>query len=281
LSSEGSGALLRLAIRVDRDHAELVLAELLELAPSGIEEVDISDQVIEYAVYGAPGELPSLPDLEAAAGGALVQVSTSEVAGDWAQRWREFHRPLVLGDRLTVRPPWEPPGETELDVVIDPGQAFGTGAHATTRLCLELLLDSAGGGGAWGCGSCVDLGCGSGVLAIVAALLGYAPVRALDFDPLAVQATAANAAVNGVAVDVRRFDLRAEQAPDADLVLANVLAGPLLAWAGLQERLPARLILSGLLTGETDRVAGAYAARGMTPVETRVHGDWAALVLVR
>jgi ribosomal protein L11 methyltransferase len=281
LSSEGSGALLRLAIRVDRDHAELVLAELLELAPSGIEEVDISDQVIEYAVYGAPGELPSLPDLEAAAGGALVQVSTSEVAGDWAQRWREFHRPLVLGDRLTVRPPWEPPGETELDVVIDPGQAFGTGAHATTRLCLELLLDSAGGGGAWGCGSCVDLGCGSGVLAIVAALLGYAPVRALDFDPLAVQATAANAAVNGVAVDVRRFDLRAEQAPDADLVLANVLVGPLLAWAGLQERLPARLILSGLLTGETDRVAGAYAARGMTPVETRVHGDWAALVLVR
>jgi ribosomal protein L11 methyltransferase len=144
------------------------------------------------------------------------------------------------------------------------------------------LLDSAGGGGAWGsCGSCVDLGCGSGVLAIVAALLGYAPVRALDFDPLAVQATAANAAVNGVAVDVRRFDLRAEQAPDADLVLANVLAGPLLAWAGLQERLPARLILSGLLTGETDRVAGAYAARGMTPVETRVHGDWAALVLIR
>jgi ribosomal protein L11 methyltransferase len=283
LSSEGSGALLRLAIRVDRDHAELVLAELLELAPSGIEEVDISDQVIEYAVYGAPGELPSLPDLEAAAGGALVQVSTSEVAGDWAQRWREFHRPLVLGDRLTVRPPWEPAGETELDVVIDPGQAFGTGAHATTRLCLELLLDSAGrGGGARGsCGSCVDLGCGSGVLAIVAALLGYAPVRALDFDPLAVQATAANSAVNGVAVDVRRFDLRAEQAPDADLVLANVLAGPLLAWAGLQERLPARLILSGLLTGETDRVAGAYAARGMTPVETRVHGDWAALVLVR
>jgi ribosomal protein L11 methyltransferase len=283
LSSEGSGALLRLAIRVDRDHAELVLAELLELAPSGIEEVDIYDQVIEYAVYGAPGELPSLPDLEAAAGGALVQVSTSEVAGDWAQRWREFHRPLVLGDRLTVRPPWEPAGETELDVVIDPGQAFGTGAHATTRLCLELLLDSAGrGGGARGsCGSCVDLGCGSGVLAIVAALLGYAPVRALDFDPLAVQATAANSAVNGVAVDVRRFDLRAEQAPDADLVLANVLAGPLLAWAGLQERLPARLILSGLLTGETDRVAGAYAARGMTPVETRVHGDWAALVLVR
>jgi ribosomal protein L11 methyltransferase len=268
--------LLRLAIRVDRDDAELVLAELLELAPSGVEEVDVSDRLIEYAVYGAPGELPSLPDLQAAAGGALVQVSTSEVAADWAQRWREFHRPLVLGDRLTVRPPWEPAGETELDVVIDPGQAFGTGAHATTRLCLELLLSAEGRGG-----SCVDLGCGSGVLAIVASLVGFGPVLALDFDPLAVQATAANAVVNGVALDVRRFDLRTEQTPDADLVLANVLAGPLLAWAGLQERLPARLILSGLLAGETDRVAGAYAARGMTVVERRVHGDWAALVLTR
>jgi ribosomal protein L11 methyltransferase len=273
---EGSGRLVRLAIRVDRDHAELVLAELLDLAPSGVEEVDVSDQLIEYAVYGAPGELPSLPDVQAAAGGALVQVSTSEVAVDWAERWREFHRPLVLGDRLTVRPPWEPAGQTELDVVIDPGQAFGTGAHATTRLCLELLLAASAGGG-----SCVDLGCGSGVLAIVAALLGYAPVVALDFDPLAVQATAANAAVNGVAVDVRRFDLLAEQTPDAELVLANVLAGPLLSWAGLQERLPTRLILSGLLAEETDRVAAAYAARGMTAVETRVRGDWAALLLVR
>jgi ribosomal protein L11 methyltransferase len=275
---EPSSPLLRLAIRVDRDHAELVLAELLELAPSGVEEVDVSDQLIEYAVFGAPGELPSLPDLEAVVGEALVHVSTSEISADWAERWRAFHRPLVLGDRLTVRPPWESAGQTELDVVIDPGQAFGTGAHATTRLCLELLLgepDATGGR------SCLDLGCGSGVLAIVAASLGYAPVMALDFDPLAVQATAANAAVNGVTVDVRRLDLLAEQAPDADLTLANVLAGPLLSWSGLQERLPARLILSGLLTGETDRVAAAYAARGMTLIEQRVHGDWAALLLTR
>jgi ribosomal protein L11 methyltransferase len=272
-----SGPLLRLAIRVDRDHAEVVLAELLDLAPSGVEEADVSDDVVEYAVYGAPGELPSLPDLEAACGGALVHVSTSEVAGDWAQRWREFHRPLVLGDRLTVRPPWEPAGSTALDVVIDPGQAFGTGAHATTRLCLELLLDAAGSGPR---GSLVDLGCGSGVLAIVGTLLGFSPVIALDFDPVAVSASVANAVVNAASVDVRRFDLRHEQAPDADLVVANVLAVPLLAWAGLQVRLPPRLILSGLLVGEIDRVASAYAARGMTLAETRSDGEWAALVLV-
>jgi ribosomal protein L11 methyltransferase len=288
--SSGSSRLLRLAIRVDRDHAELVLAELLELAlaPNGVEEVEVSDAVVEYAVYGAPGELPSLPDLEAVSGDALVQVSTSEVASDWAQRWREFHRPLVLGDRLTVRPPWESPGSTALDVVIDPGQAFGTGAHATTRLCLELLLEEASGAGApggagagGGRGTCVDLGCGSGVLAITAALLGFSPVVALDFDPAAVSASAANAAVNGVSgsVEVRRFDLRRQQAPDAALVLANVLAPPLLTWAGTQLRLPPRLILSGLLVGEVDRIASAYAARGMTLLQTRSDGEWAALLL--
>jgi ribosomal protein L11 methyltransferase len=265
-----------LAIRVDRDHAEVVLAELLELVPNGVEEVDVADDLVEYAVYGAPGELPSLPDLEAAAGGELVQVSTSPVAADWAERWREFHRPLVLGDRLTVRPPWEPPASTALDVVIDPGQAFGTGAHPTTRLCLELLLALAPPGG-----SLVDLGSGSGVLAITGALLGFSPVVALDVDQAAVDATVSNAAANGVSIEARRFDLRREQAPDADLVVANVLAPPLLAWAGLQAQLPPRLVLSGLLVGEVDRVASAYVARGMTLVETRADGEWAALLLRR
>ena len=83
------------------------------------------------------------------AGGALVEVSTSEVADDWDQRWREFHRPLVLdGGRLVVRPPWEAALGAEIELVIDPGQAFGTGAHATTRLCLELMLGLAGSGDA-------------------------------------------------------------------------------------------------------------------------------------
>ena len=119
--------MLRLAIRVRRADAELVLAELLELVPSGVEEVALGDSV-EYAVYGAPGELPALPALRAAVGAAIVEVSTREIPDDWAERWREFHRPLVLDGAITVRPPWEPPGTTPIDVVIDPGQAFGTGA---------------------------------------------------------------------------------------------------------------------------------------------------------
>ena len=85
-----------------------MLAELLELAPGGVEEELLPDGDVEYAVYGAPGELPALPELKAAAGDALVEVSTEEIADDWAERWRAVPRPLVIDDRLTVRPPWEP-----------------------------------------------------------------------------------------------------------------------------------------------------------------------------
>lgn len=268
--------MIRLAVRVEREQAELVLAELLEFAPSGVEEVSVGEGTVEYAVYGAPGELPTLPDLRAAAGQALVQISTEEIADDWSERWRAFHQPLVLEGRLTVRPPWESPRGTPIDVVIDPGQAFGTGAHATTRLCLELMLaeerDS---------GSFVDLGCGSGVLAIVAARLGWAPVIALDFDPASVTATIENAAANDVELDVRRFDMREQQVPGSSLVAANVLAGPLIGWAASMHEPPARLILSGILAGEADRVLAAFAARGYRQRERRRRAEWSALALAR
>jgi ribosomal protein L11 methyltransferase len=266
--------MLRLAVRVRREYAELVLAELISLAPGGVEEVSIGE-LVEYAVYGPPGELPTLPDLRAAAGGALVEVSTTEIADDWGERWRAFHVPLVLGGALTVRPPWEPPGDTALDIVIDPGQAFGTGAHATTRLCLELLL------GLEPRGPFLDLGCGSGVLAIVAAKLGWEPVIAVDNDPAGVDATASNSRVNGVELDVRRIDLRGDSVPVAETVTANLLAPLLVAWAGRMGTGPRRVIASGLLADEADRVAEAFAARGLHEAERRVRGDWAALLLVR
>ena len=255
-----------------------MLAELLELAPGGVEEVDGGDGTIEFAVYGAPGELPELPDLKAAAGGALVEVSTERVAEDWDQRWREFHRPLVLGDRLTVRPPWEPPGDTDLDLVIDPGQAFGTGAHATTRLCLELLLELPPASRS---GPFVDLGCGSGVLAIAAAGLGFEPVLGLDFDPAAIEATRENARRNGVALEARRFDLRAEPVPAAETVAANLLAPLLLGWAAGAKELPPRLIAGGLLEHEGDRVAGAFAAHGLREADRRAQAGWIALLMER
>jgi ribosomal protein L11 methyltransferase len=185
----------------------------------------------------------------------------------------------VLGDRLAVRPPWEPPCPAEVDLVIDPGQAFGTGAHATTRLCLELMLSLAPGGGF------LDLGCGSGVLAIAAARLGWAPVAAVDFDPVAVEAAAENARVNGVSVEVRQHDLRVDPLVCAPTVAANLLRPLLLAWAerlrGARADLPDRVIASGLLVGEADEVAGAFEALGLREAARRVLGEWAALLLDR
>jgi ribosomal protein L11 methyltransferase len=269
---------IRLAVRVRRADAEVVLAELLELAPSGLEEREVSDDVVEYAVYGAPGELPALPDLRAAAGGALVDVSTSEVADDWAERWREFHRPVTVGGRLHVRAPWhDQPPDGLVDIVVEPAQAFGTGAHPTTRMCLELLLELEPGG------PLVDLGCGSGVLAIGAAKLGFGPVLGVDHDPLALEATADNARANGVEIETRRHDImRDGAAPAAPAVLANLL-GPLLralAETGFDPAVepPRALIASGLLTSEADPIATAFARRELRERSRRTDGDWAALL---
>lgn len=273
--------MIRLAVRVRREDAELALAELLTLAPRGVEEVDLGERV-EYAVYGAPGELPLLPEVRAAVGGALVEVVTTEMADDWGERWRDFHQPIELGRgglRLHVRAPWHPaPGAGALDVVIDPGQAFGTGAHATTRLCLELLLELEPAG------PVLDLGCGSGVLAIAAARLGFAPVAGLDHERASVAATRSNAAANGVGVAVTRHDLlRDGPVAVAPVVVANLLRPLLLGLARggfAGGRAPRTLIASGLLTGEADDVAAAFAASmGLREAGRREAGEWAALRL--
>ena len=131
------------------EQAELVLAELIVLAPNGVEE-ERGPGYVEYAIYGGEGELPELGEIEAAVGGGRVEVSATEVPDDWADRWQDFHKPLLVGGRLWLRPSWEEPREGAVDLVVDPGRAFGTGAHPTTRLCLELLLELEAAGEAAG-----------------------------------------------------------------------------------------------------------------------------------
>jgi ribosomal protein L11 methyltransferase len=295
---------IRLAVRVRRVQAESVLAELLELAPAGVEEVDLGAEVIEYAVYGSPGELPALPDLEAAVGGALVEISTSEIAEDWQERWKRFHRPaLIEAPRgrdgggsgvpdLYVRPPWESPardaGGRVQDIVIDPGQAFGTGAHASTRLCLQLLLEVAALRGPKG--PLLDVGTGSGLLAIAGARLGFAPVLGLDHERESIEAARDNAVRNAVEVDVRRFDLRSQPLPWLDdetdpgrsvVVAANLLRPLLLELERRMVQAPAHLLAGGLLREEADEIAGAFAGRlGLRERERRESGEWAALWLL-
>ena len=311
--------MIRLAVRVPADEADVVLAELIELAPAGVEQVDLDDGRVEYAVYGPPGELPSLPDLRALSAGAAVEISTSEIAEDWHERWKQFHKPVLIPappapprsgrgagaarnpsqpevPSIRVRPPWEPaarhtvPGEACLELVVDPGQAFGTGGHASTRLCLGLLLElfAEQGSGL----AALDVGTGSGVLAIAAARLGFDPVLGLDNERESVEAAAENAAVNEVELRTARFDLRREQlpwlgagAPGAEapragqtLVLANLLRPLLIELCAALASAPAALIAGGLLTGELDELASVFAeAHGMIERRRRTEGDWGAL----
>jgi ribosomal protein L11 methyltransferase len=265
--------MIRLAVRAPAGDAEQVLAALLELAPSGVEEVEL-DGAVEYAVYGAPGELPSLPEGRATVGGIEVEVSGQDVPDDWAERWKRFHGAVLVGGRIWVRPPWEEaavrPGA--IDLAIDPGQAFGTGAHPTTRMSLELMLELEARG------SFADLGCGSGVLAIAAAKLGFRPVAAVDSDRGAVAATRVNARENGVALDVvERMNLREDPPPAADVVAANLMRPLLLRLAHLMDERPRALILSGLLDQEADELAAAFA-----PLSERSRlseKGWSALLL--
>jgi ribosomal protein L11 methyltransferase len=266
--------LLRLAVRVAREQCEPVLAELLDVVPAGLEERDVDAATVEYVLYGAPGELPTLGTLRAAAGGALVDVIATELPGDWSERWRSFHAALDIGP-LRVRPPWEPPRPGALDVVIDPGQAFGTGSHPSTRLTLALLTELEPGG------PLADWGCGSGVLAVAAARLGFAPVLACDVEPAALAAAEAAAAANGVAVEIDRCDLRRGPGPWAPVVVANLVRPLLLELAGHLGRPPAQLIASGVEVGEADEVAAAFAPHGLREAERRTGDGWAAIRLER
>ena len=249
-----------------------MLAELIELAPEGFEQVD-GDGFVEFALYGAPGELPELPHGRAEVAGLPVEVSGRDIPEDWSDRWKAFHRPITVADRLHVRPPWTEPQQDRIDIVIDPAQAFGTGAHPTTRLCLELLLEVTPG-------PLADLGCGSGVLAIAAAKLGFGPITAFDHETAAVEATLGNARANHVTLDrVERLDLRAAPAPAARVTVANLVRPLLLRVAELLREQPETLIVSGLLEGEEEEVTAAFA-----PLRERRRlrlQEWSALMLTR
>jgi ribosomal protein L11 methyltransferase len=230
---------------------------MLELCPEGLEEIDRGSE-IELAAYADSGAEERLR-------AAFGAVRVDEVATGWQERWREFHRPARVGP-LWIGPPWLDPPEGAAVVIIDPGRAFGTGAHATTRLCLEMLaeLDR---------GSLIDVGCGSGVLAIAAVRLGFDPVFAVDSDPAAVEAAAVNARTNRVDVEPRLADALRDPLPPVDVAVANLTSD---AVEALGPRLDARLLVaSGYLECEVP------APASFRRLERRVTDGWAAEVFAR
>jgi ribosomal protein L11 methyltransferase len=258
--------LVRLGIRVRADRAEVALADLLPILRGGAEEREV-DGAVEYAVYAPEGELPRAEEIRALAGDALVDVRSEPVPDGWEVRWHEFLRPVRVRD-LVVRPPWIE--GSPRDVVIDPGRFFGAGTHATTRLCLELLLDVPPAG------ALCDWGAGTGVLAIAAARLGWDPVTAIEVDPGALDAIAGNAARNGMRVEAVEHDLRREPAAWAPTVVANLPRPVLLDVARRIVQRPQRIIAAGMLASEADEVVAAFGLRERRRVEA---DGWAAVVL--
>ena len=244
--------LVSVALRVPTGLVEEVVAQLIELAPGGFaEHVDGEDTVL--TVYASPADAARV----AAAFPAAV---TTPVAPGWEDAWRAFHRPVVVGG-LWVGPPWELPPDGVEAVVIDPGRAFGTGAHATTRLCIELLARTPRG-------SLVDVGCGSGVLSIAGARLGFAPVTAVDNDPVAIEVTRENAAVNGVGVDASVVDATDAPLPAADVAVVNILL------PAVQAVLPRLTTATAVTSGYLDHEQPS--APGWTHVDRAEADGWAA-----
>jgi ribosomal protein L11 methyltransferase len=187
----------------------------------------------------------------AAARAMLGAGAVELVEAGWEDAWKRFHKPVRIGP-LWIGPPWETPDADSLAVVIDPGRAFGTGAHPTTRLCVELLLELPRS-------SLVDIGCGSGVLAVAAARLGFSPVHALDADPLALEATRMNAAANGVRLEASLLDAEADPLPRAEAAVANIALEQVERIA--RRVASSRLVASGYPVGRQVRVPGWRLAR--------------------
>lgn len=265
---------VEVVLRVPVEHEELAIAHLADFSPGGFRSDPIpAAGIVEFGVYVSPEVAASVEPYLARAGVPVTSSSIIAVDDDWQTKWKEFHKAVVIGD-LWVGPPWltgDRPA-TFKPVVIEPGQGFGTGAHPTTQLVLALLQEQPRSG-------VLDVGCGSGVLAVAAALLGFGPIEAIDNDPVAIDATRENLYRNDVEslVKVRLVDAVRDPVPRADLALANLTLQPL---RGLAPRIHAsRIIMSGLLRSQVEAAEAAYAEHGYVLRERRDREGWVALVL--
>jgi ribosomal protein L11 methyltransferase len=292
ITVSGRSAYAELTVDAGEEATEALTNFLWELGAVGVVEETVADSPARLRAF-FPATLDSealLSRVDTYLGGlrtlglaAGPRARLEPLAdADWAAAWREHFRPVAVGRALVVAPPWEiPAGSDRLILAIEPGRAFGTGHHGTTAGCLELLealvVDEHPA-------RAIDLGTGSGILAVAAARLGVADVLACDTDPDAVAATLTNASRNGVEGSVRAVvaDAATLTAEPAPLVLANLLAAAHHALAPRYRHLVAAdgaLVLGGLLDAEADAVTAALAAHGFRRETGRSLEGWTSLVL--
>ena len=306
-AEDGQGAWLELSVEADVEAVEAVSEILTRYAPGGTSIEPGFELVDEGLAARLDATQPAtvrayLPGADTGAARAAVdgartalghlqafglrpigELTTRVVRdADWAEAWKEYFPVLRVGRRLVIRPTWREhealPGDAV--VALDPGMAFGTGLHPTTRLCLAAIERVADRGGLDGA-RVLDVGCGSGILSIAALRLGAAEALGVDTDPIAVEATLANAARNGLTTRIRA---RAGSLPSGEapfrVVLANLIAGVLVPLAPLlRAELDdgGTLLASGIFVDREAEVAAAFEAAGLAIVNRDVDGEWIAL----
>lgn len=293
---------LELSVRAHQEAAETVAALLHKWGEGGVaifqdheqETVDhdprpvgawltLTTYVPDTAALAArrDGLEKDLWHLHAFHGDLVGELATQWVAEeDWANAWKQFYTVLHVGERLVIKPRWQDydPAPDETVIALDPGMAFGTGTHPTTQLCLEALEKLPVGGN-----SVLDVGTGSGILAIAAASLGAAHVDALDTDPVAVSAARDNVAQAELSdsISVREGTLPlSDHSPAYDIVLANITAQTLITMAPELQRVIApqgRLLASGIIVEKADQVLTTFETEGLMLLDRREAGDWVLL----
>jgi len=276
-------------ISCDAEYSEEVAARVAAAFEVGVE---ITDQSIRFYLEGEVFPQHWANDLHR----LLEEIRKSKVLksslkwsysfirdSGWAERWKENFKPLRVGKHLIVSPTWEEANAKTDDIVIriDPGMAFGTGHHETTRLCLEWLEEWASCRHDVACRSLLDVGTGSGILAIAAGFLGYESVVGMDTDPEAIEVAQENLRINGLEKKVKLEIGAVKGSEYFDEILANIQAKPLIDMAPILTgclKKAGRLVLSGILLEQKGRVRAVYETHGLQIVSERVDGEWCLLV---
>lgn len=279
----------RIDVTCGADTADILAAEFAELFGVSVEYIQGGIRTyMDSARFALENERlrKTVESVAATAGEAGIGLTLSEIADeDWSQTWKAHFKPLRVGRRFIVSPSWEEPpqGTDRLVIRIDPGRAFGTGHHETTRLCLEWLEscrpDPDGNAAEL---SLLDVGTGSGILAIGGAMLGFRKVVGIDNDPEAIEVAQENIIMNGLSGKIRVLCATPEEVDGRfDFIVANIQSTPLIA---MSETIAAkvseggRIGLSGILTEQAEQVRAEYEKRDLRLIDTKSEGEWVMLV---